>query len=428
MKHPDDPDPALYHEAFVALYPLYEMARLRHIAIEDPATRRSELNRLTHLRQLLDHRARNVTTPNNDTLYSSARLDLRLGPLLVEMPRIERRYYSLQFMNMYTDNIAILGRRQDGDGPLRVAVVGPGWQGALPVHTQRVESDTDDMWLLVRTVVDGPGDVEAVAVLQERMHIAAPQPASAYPVQRVRPTKDPSPEVFLAVIREMLQRNPPRGEMLRRTTAAAELGVGASAPDWADLPAEVRAGWTAAWPALQAALRDPATLRARTVAGWEFPPPEIGQWGDNLMLRASNALRGIAALDLTETLYLSTMVDIAGQPLDGRERYLVRLPAAGLPVRGFWSLTLYEAMPDGRYFLADNPIARYSIGDRTAGLIRGADGSIELHLQPDPPVDIANWLPTPRAPFRLTLRAYLPEAALVQGQVALPRVERVAGT
>jgi hypothetical protein len=240
------------------------------------------------------------------------------------------------------------------------------------------------------------------------MHITAPQPASAYPVQHVQPTKEPGPEVFLAVIREMLQRNPPRGAMLHRTAAAAELGIGADARDWTDLPADVRAGWTAAWPALQAVLRDPATLRAHTVAGWEFPPPEIGQWGDNLMLRASNALRGIAALDITETLYLSTMVDIAGQPLDGRERYLVRLPAAGLPVRGFWSLTLYEAMPDGRYFLAD--------------------GSIELQLQPDPPADIANWLPTPRAPFRLTLRAYLPEPALVQGQVTLPRVERIAGT
>jgi len=427
MKHLE-PGQVPYHDAFIAFYPLYEMARLRHIAIEDPATRRSELNRLTHLRQLLDHRARNVTTPNNDTLYSSARLDLRLGPVLVEIPRIERRYYSLQFMNMHTDNIAILGRRQDGDGPLRVAVVGPGWQGTLPAHTQRVESDTHDMWLLVRTVVDGPADVEAVAALQERMHITAPQPASAYPVQHVQPTKEPGPEVFLAVIREMLQRNPPRGAMLHRTAAAAELGIGADARDWTDLPADVRAGWTAAWPALQAALRDPATLRAHTVAGWEFPPPEIGQWGDNLMLRASNALRGIAALDITETLYLSTMVDIAGQPLDGRERYLGRLPAAGLPVRGFWSLTLYEAMPDGRYFLADNPIARYSIGDRTDGLVSGADGSIELQLQPDPPADIANWLPTPRAPFRLTLRAYLPEPALVQGQVTLPRVERIAGT
>ena len=187
----------------------------------------------------------------------------------------------------------------------------------------------------------------------------------------------------------------------------------------------MRAGWTAAWPALQAALRDPATLRACTVAGWEFPPPEVGQWGHNLLLRATIALRGIAALDLSETLYMSTFVDIAGQPLDGRAHYRVRLPAAGLPVRGFWSLTLYEVMPDGRFFLADNPIARHSIGDRTAGLVRGAGGSVELQVQPEAPADIANWLPSPRGPFRLTLRAYLPEPELVQGRAALPRVERL---
>jgi len=419
------PSPTDYREAFIAFFPLYEMARLRHLALEDPATaRRGEVNRLNHRQRLLDHTARNVTAPNNDTLYSSARLDLRLGPLLVVTPKIERRYYSLQFMNMHTDNVAILGQRGDGAGPLRVAVVGPGWQGTVPAHTQLVRSDTNDMWLLIRTVVEGPSDLPAAVALQNAMNITSPQPASAYPAQTVRPSKDAGPALFLAVVNEMLQRNPPSAAMATRATAAAELGVGRGAKPWAELPAAVREAWTTLWPTLNAELQDPANLRTREVAGWEFPPPEVGQWGDNLLLRATVALRGIAALDLEETLYLSTFVDIAGQPLDGRARYRIRLPTGGLPVRGFWSITMYEVMPDGRFFLADNPIGRYSIGDRTPGLVRGADGTLELLVQPDPPPDIANWLPSPRTTFRLTLRAYLPEATLVQGQAPLPRVER----
>ena len=179
-------------DAFLAFFPMYEMARLRHTAVDEPANPvRGPVNRFNHVRRLLDHTARNVTAPNNDTVYSSARLDLSLGPVMIDTPRIVQRYYSLQFMNMYTDNVAILGRRAGGDGPLRIAVVGPQWPGELPAHTHLVRSDTNDMWLLLRTLVDGPADLPAVAALQQAMTIAAP--AGEYPMPRVRPVKDPGP-------------------------------------------------------------------------------------------------------------------------------------------------------------------------------------------------------------------------------------------
>ncbi|MBP8309319.1 MAG: DUF1254 domain-containing protein [Burkholderiaceae bacterium] len=413
-------------DAFLAFYPMHEMARLRHVAVDEPANpARGPVNRFNHVRRLLDHTARNVTAPNNDTVYSSARLDLSLGPVLVDTPRIVQRYYSLQFMNMYTDNVAILGRRVGGDGPLRIAVVGPTWQGEVPAHTHLVRSDTNDMWLLVRTLVDGPADLPAVAALQQAMTIAAP--AGDYPIPRVKPVKDPGPAEFRAVINEFLARNPAQGTMAPRAEAAAALGIqaGAATP-WADLPDALKGRWEAAWPALMAELRQPANLTMRRVGGWSFPPRLDGAWGENLLLRATVALRGIAALDTSETLYLSTFADAAGGVLDGRSRYRVRIPAGGLPVSGFWSMTLYEELPDGRFFLTDNPIRRYSIGDRTAGLRSNPDGSLDVLVQADAPSDAANWLPAPRGPFRLTLRAYLPQPELVAGDAGLPRVERVS--
>ncbi len=413
-------------DAFLAFYPMHEMARLRHVAVDEPANpARGPVNRFNHVRRLLDHTARNVTAPNNDTVYSSARLDLSLGPVLVDTPRIVQRYYSLQFMNMYTDNVAILGRRVGGDGPLRIAVVGPTWQGEVPAHTHLVRSDTNDMWLLVRTLVDGPADLPAVAALQQAMTIAAP--AGDYPIPRVKPVKDPGPAEFRAVINEFLARNPAQGTMAPRAEAAAALGIqaGAATP-WADLPDALKGRWEAAWPALMAELRQPANLTMRRVGGWSFPPRLDGAWGENLLLRATVALRGIAALDTSETLYLSTFADATGGVLDGRSRYRVRIPAGGLPVRGFWSMTLYEELPDGRFFLTDNPIRRYSIGDRTAGLRSNPDGSLDVLVQADAPSDAANWLPAPRGPFRLTLRAYLPQPELVAGDAGLPRVERVS--
>ncbi len=419
------PPAEAYREAFVAFFPAYEMARLRHTAIEDAANpRRARLNELNHQRRLLDATARNVTTPNNDTLYSSARLDLRHGPLLVETPAVAQRYYSLQFMNAHTDNLAILGRREGGDGPLKVALVGPGWAGPVPAHSRLVRADTNDVWLLVRVLVDGADDLATVAALQDGMRVTAPRPAADYPAQQLKPPKDPGPADFIAVVGEVLQRNPPQGMMAGAASAAAAVGIGTRST-WADLPEDVRAGWQARWPSLNAELRDPAHLRARTVAGWEYPPADVGRWGENRLLRAGVALAGIAALDLSETLYLGTAADSEGRPLVGTQRYRLRIPPGGVAARAFWSLSMYEAGPDGRYFFTDNPLQRFAVGNRTRGLRSNADGAIDILVQADAPEDRANWLPAPRGPFRLTLRAYLPEPALVRGEAPLPRLERL---
>jgi hypothetical protein len=81
---------------------------------------------------------------------------------------------------------------------------------------------------------------------------------------------------------------------------------------------------------------------------------------------------------------------------------------------------MYEKDADGRLFFTDNPLKRYSIGDRTPGLQRRADGSVEVLLQHDAPADTRNWLPTPKGAYAITLRAYLPSEALRRGEAPLP--------
>ena len=80
--------------AFEYTFPLYEMARTRYFTVELPANPNRGANRIGHRRTLSDHSSRNVTTPNNDTLYSSAWLDLSAGPVEITVPKISRRYWS----------------------------------------------------------------------------------------------------------------------------------------------------------------------------------------------------------------------------------------------------------------------------------------------------------------------------------------------
>jgi hypothetical protein len=91
-------------------------------------------------------------------------------------------------------------------------------------------------------------------------------------------------------------------------------------------------------------------------------------------------------------------------------------------VDAFWSLILYGA----DYFLVRNPINRYSISDRTEGLVHHADGSLDICIQREAPEKGQNWLPAPPSAFRLVLRTYQPQAAILNQTWKPPRIERIA--
>jgi hypothetical protein len=95
------------------------------------------------------------------------------------------------------------------------------------------------------------------------------------------------------------------------------------------------------------------------------------------------------------------------------------------PVDAFWSLTMYDAHD---FYLAANPIHRYSIGDRTPGIKTNADGSLTIYMQKDSPDadKVSNWLPTPQTGnFRPVMRMYQPKQAILNGSYILPAIKRI---
>jgi hypothetical protein len=131
---------------------------------------------------------------------------------------------------------------------------------------------------------------------------------------------------------------------------------------------------------------------------------------------------GLGALTPGEAAYPNANKDGEGRPLTGSHRYRIRFEAGrSPPVDAFWSLTVYDH--DG--FLINNPIRRYSLGDRDT-LATNQDGSIDImisHQQPDG--GISNWLPCPTGPFAVTMRLYLPKPEFLDGRWKLPPIERI---
>ncbi|MDI1363814.1 MAG: DUF1254 domain-containing protein, partial [bacterium] len=82
-------DATAARDAYLYALPLIEMATARTRMLKAPG---AAINRLNHNRALADHTSRQVTTPNNDTLYSIAFLDLTQGPATLTIPPTGGRY------------------------------------------------------------------------------------------------------------------------------------------------------------------------------------------------------------------------------------------------------------------------------------------------------------------------------------------------
>jgi hypothetical protein len=438
----------LARRATIYLFPLYEMYRTRWQAtVNDANPFRQSLNHFRHISTLAGPKKRAVTTPNSDTLYSSAWLDLSLRPLFLTVPPVGDFYYSYAFLDLFTNNFACVSRRLYGGRPPPHMIVGPAWTGDTPSDVTVVHAPTNSVWLLGRLLVDGPQELDRVGILQARVLLETPDVRNE---RRVLETRELMPQRTMAPAESVADWPAPN-----RTNPVDLFEVGMRAMGESPLRDHDRAVLEALAPlhlrpgrkfdlrafneaerrAIQAGIEQgQAEIRAAagrygtTIDGWTYGDRHLGNFGDDYLYRALVALTGLAALEPAEAIYITCTVDSDGRPLDGAGRYELTFPAGGQPpAHAFWSLTMYEVTLEGRAFLVDNPIGRYAIGDRTAGLIRSPDGSLTLHLQHERPDKGrgANWLPAPAGPMRLVLRAYEPGESLIEGRYRIPAVRRV---
>ncbi|MBC7504895.1 MAG: DUF1254 domain-containing protein [Sandarakinorhabdus sp.] len=418
---PDTPEIAELRSAFRFAFPIYEILRTRaaQLGRARDAGFPNAVNLILPRLTLADATSRDVTTPNNDTLYGSVWLDLAAGPIILNVPSLPGRYNSAALMSLTTDNTAILGTRTGGQGG-RYALVGPGFTGSAPEGATLVRSATNDAWLLIRVLVNGPKDLEDAGKALGAFTIDLPEGRGIpVPTAATAPPK-PTAAQFVTAVTEALTRSADAPALVARAVAHAGLGIGAS---WDGLTADQKSMWTKSLPALVAELKPGLASASDLVDGWSYPHIGVGDSGGDDNLRSYIALGGLGALPRTEAMYLSANTDAAGAPLSGAKAYTVTLPPR-LPVGAFWSLTLYQIEPDGRLFFVPNPLGRFAIGDRSPEMRPNRDASIDIFVQATQPTGerVVNWLPAPKGRFALVFRAYLPKAELLDGSFRLPPV------
>jgi hypothetical protein len=380
---------------------------------------------------------------NNDTVYSIAQLDLTGGPVLLRVPDAAGRYYVLQFVDAWTNNFAYLGRRATGTSAGSFLLVPPGWRGEPPSGTSVIEAPTSVATIVGRWACAGPADLDAVTALQQQLTLSADSHSS--PSGGVPAPGAAVPDLaFFEQLRTWMRAFPPAGPDQAYQQRFAPLGLLDPAGPYADPPEELAqalvAGADNAKQKMESALR--AGDLAPVVNSWSLtfhsfdynldylgpgtvddPAWKIADRQASYLTRALAARAGLWGNHGYEAAYAMTYTDADGDPLDGRGRYTLTF-GQDPPVDAFWSVTMYD-LPD--FYLVANPIDRYSIGDRTAGLRRDSDGSLTILIQHEQPADTSNWLPAPAAPFRPILRLYQPQPAVLDGSYQLPPIRKAVG-
>lgn len=370
-----------------------------------------------------------MQTPNSDTPYSHLGLDLRTEPIVISVPKMDaKRYWSIQFIDLYTHNFAYVGTRTTGNDGGHFMIAGPDWKGETPKGiTKVIQSETQLGIGFFRTQLFNTADSANVKKIQaaykaqplsrflgEASTIPAPNPAP--PIDFLKPIsrddQKTSPEFYnlLNFVLKFCPANSTETELMQKF-AKIKLGpdqnIDFSAMD-PDLKKSYLDGMLDAWTSYEDFIKTKVNT-GEVVSGQVFGTRE--QLKNNYMYRMTGAQLGIWGNSQDEAIYPIYKIDSAGKPLNAAENnYTIRFEKGQLPpANAFWSMTMYN-LPES--LLVTNKLNRYLINSpMLPTLKKDPDGGITLYIQKNSPgaAKESNWLPAPDGPFFNVLRIYWPK-------------------
>jgi hypothetical protein len=427
-------------DAYVYLYPLITMDITRkQLTNTDKGFGRGPMNVFHNVPAYPPASDKSVVRTNYDTLYSITYLDLLKEPVVVSVPDTAGRFYILPMLDMWTDVFASAGSRTTGTQAANFLVTPPGWRPdlrdrfidelKLPRNTQRIDAPTPYVWIIGRTKTDGPADYEAVRKIQAGFNVT---PLSDWgktprPVEfKVDPSVDmktpPREQVdtmpvgrFFAYAAELMGQQPPHITDQPILAQMKKLGIEPGKPfDITKVDPIIAKGLDTAPEAGQKLMDWKLPTIARVVNGWSMNTDTMGVYGNYYLKRAIVTRLGLGANLPEDAIYPLNLADETGKPLDGSNKYTIHFDKGSTPpVNAFWSITMYD--PEGNAYR--NNLDRQAVSSWMP-FVFNADGSLDVYFQNENPGKNkeANWLPSPKGGFNLTMRMYSPKAEALTGR------------
>ncbi len=422
----------------------------------------SGVNRIFNIRKpLTPDSGFPVVTPNATTLYGTGFLDLQKEPVVIEMPEINDRYFSLQVMSQYGIFYTMLGNQFNGTEARQYIFLPAGYDGKVPgefVTTDVIHAPSDMGYIFVRIAVTTGSDeeVKKINALQDQITITPMSqwlangnkgiPQSKQNIvkgdYKIYPGIDKiaddqvgkqTAEDYFTLLNLVL--NDPgmttMADSIKESELLAQLasvGIGKGLDfQWSKLDqatqdaltAGFKAGFSKVKTALQSGLVNMnGWMEVRNAGGFET------QWLD----RAVMADAGWAGPDRNVShTGAFRFVDADGKQLNSKDKYTLTFDMKDLPpCTEFWSIPIYNK--DG-YFV-NNAINRFTINSfmLEQKQLHVEDGKLVIYVQKEKPTDpkqLKNWLPAPEGSFRFTARFYGPKMAIIDGSYQMPKPVKV---
>jgi hypothetical protein len=378
-----------------------------------------------------------VACSNQDVVYGPGFLPLDKEPFVCQVPDFGDRFWVYALYDARTDEFSGIGKAY-GTKPGFHLIVGPDWKGETPAGiTAVVRSSTALAFAIPRIFMDDTAEDRTAiqSVLSQvnfyplsqfdgKMKIKDWTKLPHFPAPKSTgsgETKWVNPETYFSELPAVMKQVPPLpGEESLYKWISSVVEAAEKAPQIMQTLKETAVA--ADREMLPAYLQWGHNGRAAG-NGWNSPVNNAN-WGTDYLNRTATAKSNIYENRPEETKYVYTDNDKQGRQLNGQNNYAIAFPKGQTPpVKGFWSLTLYNA----DHFYHDNPLKRYSLGTKNKNLKLNADGSLTLYAGAKSPGKDKenNWLPAPDGSFSLYIRAYWPESAILDGTWQPPTVTMV---
>jgi hypothetical protein len=386
-----------------------------------------------------------IVTPNSDTPYCMFWSDVRDEPVVFSVPDVDStRYYSFQFIDLYTHNFAYIGSLTKGSKAGKYLVALRSWDGEIPEDiTEVFRCESGIFFTIVRTQLIDPNDLDNVKNLQNQYQLQTlNESLEKTSVKKERNDVFPKwvegeqfSEASFKYLDAMLKLIDPIENEKPLIESFNKLGLGTKEgfdisilnPETQEaIKQGVKDGFAEMEAFIKANSTDP--LVSAKVFGsrayLEKSAKENYDFDNIYLIRAVGAHLGIYGNSASEAIYPAFLVDADGNPMDAsKNKYTLTFAPNQLPpVKSFWSLTMYDGKTQ---LLVDNPLDKYLVNSMMKdAFVRNKDGSITLYIQNESPGKKleANWLPAPSGPFYCIMRLYGPTDAVLQGTWVSPKM------
>jgi hypothetical protein len=370
-----------------------------------------------------------VTTPNSDVVYAMSYLDLKDGPVVVEVPPKLQGMFD-DFWHRPVADVGFVGPDKGEGG--KYLLLPPGYEGEEPEGYFTFRSPTYRVFLFWRGfLVEGNTEDAVKLIEQTRVYPLGGKdsaPAMVFPNASEKPANMlVSQDIrFFENLKRFIDYEPVDREDFAMRGMMASLGMAKGQPFEPDVRMEAildRAadvGWKMA-SVQRYERRIPNTERYedRQYDEGFIGGSEVFEGDTYLNLDARTAFFRFAyssspamVVDMVGkgSKYPLTFKDAEGNFLMGENSYKLHLPK-GIPAENFWAVTLYDAPTAAGVDKPGQPIPSISSQGK---LKYNEDGSIDLYFGPEPPPGAppSNYIGTNEGEgFFVVIRLYSPGQA-----------------